>query len=283
MKNDRKLLTARQLANSPPALAHTEIDRKKMGRKPKLVIDRLGWPDDDERLTGTWGAQVTIKALRSKKPEFASRHLRDDKTPSRHVWCLLADMMHPGPECRELVRFKIMHRKSGKPKVVCDHSGWPGPEERLIGERGERTAVEGLRCGKLELAARHLRDDEAFSERFRLLLADMSPRIPRLDANLRGPRGRQLPLGGKSRGRASNTAPPRGLLRAIFGRPPVDRLLTRAFRLGPLAPKGGPDEHLPSTARLHRWNRRRGGLAARRAQQPWVPVIGYLTKRYDKQ
>jgi hypothetical protein len=29
---------------------------------------------------------------------------------------------------------------------------------------------------------------------------------------------------------------------------------------------GGPDEHLPSTARIHRWARRRGGLAARGAR-----------------
>ena len=38
-----------------------------------------------------------------------------------------------------------------------------------------------------------------------------------------------------------------------LGRPPVaDRLLTRALRLDPLARTGGPDEHLPSTARVHR-------------------------------
>jgi hypothetical protein len=167
MKNGRKILTARQLANSPPALAHTEINRKKMGRRPKLVIDRSGWPDDGERLTGTWGAQVAITALRRGQPELAARHLRDDNAPSRHVRCLLADMMHPGPECRELVRFKSMHRKVGSPKLVCDRSEWPGPE-------GEWTAVEALRCGKLELAARLLRDKKAsLSEPFRLLLADM--------------------------------------------------------------------------------------------------------------
>ena len=59
-------------------------------------------------------------------------------------------------------------------------------------------------------------------------------------------------------------APPRGLLLASLGRPPIaDRLLTRGLRLDPLARKGGPDEHLPSTARIHRWARWRWHTRAR--------------------
>jgi hypothetical protein len=44
-------------------------------------------------------------------------------------------------------------------------------------------------------------------------------------------------------------------------------LLTRDLRLDPLARMGGADEPLPSTARFHRWARRRGGRGrSRRAR-----------------
>jgi len=66
---------------------------------------------------------------------------------------------------------------------------------------------------------------------------------------------------------------PRGILRASRGRPPVaDRPLTRALRLGPLAGKGGPDEHPSSTARIHRWARCRGGVANRGAGANPIPL-----------
>ena len=60
--------------------------------------------------------------------------------------------------------------------------------------------------------------------------------------------------------------PPTGDPRSAPGRP-----LTRGFRLGPLARTGGPDEHLPSTARVHRSPWRRGGLATRGARAAGRP------------
>jgi putative ABC transport system substrate-binding protein len=48
--------------------------------------------------------------------------------------------------------------------------------------------------------------------------------------------------------------------------PPPPRRLTRGQVADALGSRtGGPDEHLPSTARIHRWTRRHGGLAARGA------------------
>jgi len=56
-------------------------------------------------------------------------------------------------------------------------------------------------------------------------------------------------------------APPRGLLLASLGRPPIaDRLLTRGLRLDLLACQGGPEGDLPSAARVDRAYRRRGGM-----------------------
>jgi len=55
---------------------------------------------------------------------------------------------------------------------------------------------------------------------------------------------------------------------ASYGQPSVgpqsaDHLLTRGLRLDPLASTGGPDEHLPSTARIHRCARQLSNVAAR--------------------
>src|SRR5262249_5356206 len=67
-----------------------------------------------------------------------------------------------------------------------------------------------------------------------------------------------------------------GLRRAAAGPPAgpppgADRLLTYTLRLDPLARTGGPDEHLPSTARIHRWAQRRDRVALRGARAAGRP------------
>jgi hypothetical protein len=147
--------TAREMADSPPALAHIELDDE--SKTARLVYDHEpGWPQPSEPLSGEWGATVAAKALRCGKAKIVADYLRTNETIPLNVRCILADMLDPPPDCTEPRRLEFKYEKE------TALSGHHLRRLELLGQRVKRELHE--EGGKVIAAVRKIAVDSGASE-----------------------------------------------------------------------------------------------------------------------
>jgi hypothetical protein len=149
--------TAREMANSPPALAHIELDDE--SKTAWLVYDHEpGWPQPGEPLSGEWGATVAAKALRCGKAKIVADYFRTNATQPLNVRCILADMLDPPPDCTEPRRLEFKYYK----RTALKGHGLRRLE--LMGELANKLVRDGWARGKVNAAVKNIADNSGVSE-----------------------------------------------------------------------------------------------------------------------